>query len=149
MLVMFALMTGGCGWDGRGRRVGGGGPDAYVPDGGGGGGNDPRPAPLVVVIDTDGDGIADFFDDFPLDPSRHRFPTFYEREIFGNTNDGRSVAEYLDNPIELPARLIGRLQTSRQVDMDYWAIFVPEAGSWSAVCTFEPGVSPDNDNVIV
>jgi len=97
--------------------------------------------PLSVVIDTDGDEIADFFDDFPLDPSRYRFPTFVERETSGNTNDGPSGAEYRDNPIELPARLIGRLQSSRDSDMDRWAIFVPEAGSWSAVCTFEPGIN--------
>ena len=103
--------------------------------------NNPDPEePLSVVIDTDGDGVVDFFDNYPLDPSRDRYPTYEEKEVSGNTNDGISVAEYKDNPIEIPARLIGALRTSGQTDMDYWKITVPEAGSYSAVCVFEPGI---------
>gem|GEM_PF-3594420 len=100
----------------------------------------PEPEPLKVTVDTDGDGVADFFDDYPLDPSRDRFPTYEENEVSYNTNDGISVAAYKDNPIEIPARLNGSLRSSGQTDMDYWKIFIPEAGSYSTICVFEPGI---------
>ena len=123
LLIFMIGVFGGCTGSGSGKSA-----------------NIPTPKTVKVVIDTDGDGVADFFDDYPLDPSRDRYPTYEEIEVSGNTNDGFSVAEYKDSPIEFPARLIGSLRTSGQIDIDFWRLFVPEAGSYSAVCAFEPGI---------
>lgn len=83
--------------------------------------------------DVDGDGVPDIEDDFPLDPTRSRYPHYTETKepAQSNVNDGVGVSEDAGT---VPLVITGSITAvNNRVDIDFYKIEFEEAGRYSAV----------------
>ena len=98
---------------------------------------DPTPS-KVLKSDTDGDGVPDVWDAYPLDPAQGAYPEYAESETGCASNSGIDTAEFKDAPAVMPAALSGVLDNRGGWDSDCF----DKAGAYSILVSHTPLMNP-------